>query len=300
MDAFSFPHKTRELQNHHFDSTVWNDFRFRDDDIVISTYGKSGTTWMQQIVGQLVFDGAENLPIHEMSPWLDLRVPPAHVKLDLMEAQKHRRFIKTHLPVDALVFSPVAKYIYIGRDGRDAVWSFYNHWVNANDKFYAAINDTPGRVGPPMPRCEKDVVSVFRDWLENDGEPFWSLWEHVRGWWSVRSLPNVLFVHYANLKRDLPGQMRRISRFLDIPIDQERWPAIVEHCTFDYMKNNAALVTPLGGLLFEGGGKTFINKGTNGRWRELLTPADITAYESRALAELGPECAHWLESGELP
>ena len=51
------PVKTRELHNHHFDSTIWNDFAFRDDDIVIATYAKSGTTWTQQIVGQLIFGG---------------------------------------------------------------------------------------------------------------------------------------------------------------------------------------------------------------------------------------------------
>lgn len=51
--------KTRELHNHHMDSTVWNDFRFRDDDIAIATYGKSETTWPQQIVSQLIFNGAE-------------------------------------------------------------------------------------------------------------------------------------------------------------------------------------------------------------------------------------------------
>src|SRR5687768_13845331 len=50
-----WPQKTRELHNHHFDSTIWNDFQFRDDDIVISTYAKSGTTWVQQIVAQLLF-----------------------------------------------------------------------------------------------------------------------------------------------------------------------------------------------------------------------------------------------------
>lgn len=70
------PVKTRELHNHHSDSTIWNDLKFRDDDIVIATYAKSGTTWLQQIVSQLIFDGQEGLPVAEMSPWLDLRVPP--------------------------------------------------------------------------------------------------------------------------------------------------------------------------------------------------------------------------------
>jgi len=52
--------------------------------------------------------------------------------------------------VDALVFSSKAKYLYIGRDGRDVVWSMYNHHANANEKWYAALNDTPGRFGPPI------------------------------------------------------------------------------------------------------------------------------------------------------
>jgi aryl sulfotransferase len=127
------PVKTREIHNHHFDSTIWNDFNFRDDDIVISTYGKSGTTWVQQIVAQLLFNGAEGLEVADMSPWLDLRVPPKDIKLPMVEAQTHRRFLKTHLPVDALVFSDRARYLYIGRDGRDVLWSMYNHHCTANE-----------------------------------------------------------------------------------------------------------------------------------------------------------------------
>ena len=76
---------------------------------------------MQQIVAQLIFNGEEDLPVAEMSPWVDLRLPPKEVKMPMIEAQEHRRFLKTHLPVDALVFSPKAKYIYIARDGRDVV-----------------------------------------------------------------------------------------------------------------------------------------------------------------------------------
>jgi aryl sulfotransferase len=85
-----WPTKIRELHNHHFDSTIWNDLRFRDD-IVISTYAKSGTTWMQQIVGQMLFGPDPDLEVAEMSPWLDLRVPPKAVKLPMVEAWRRRR-----------------------------------------------------------------------------------------------------------------------------------------------------------------------------------------------------------------
>jgi aryl sulfotransferase len=148
-DEQGWPIKTRNIRNHHMDSTIWDEFRFRDDDIVIATYAKSGTTWVQQIVSQLLFHGATGLDVAEMSPWLDLRVPPKEVKLPAVEAQAHRRFLKTHLPVDALVYSPKAKYIYIGRDGRDVMWSMHNHFANANELLYQLLNDTPAASAPP-------------------------------------------------------------------------------------------------------------------------------------------------------
>lgn len=206
MTAIACPRKTRELHSHHFDSTVWNDVRFRTDDIVIGTYAKSGTTWTQQIVAQLLFNGAENLEVAEMSPWVDLRVPPKEVKLPAIEAQTHRRFLKTHLPVDALVFSPQARYLYIARDGRDVVWSLCNHHVNANATWYALLNDTPGRAGPPIERPPSSVRRYFLDWLERDGHPFWPFWENIRSWWEIRHLPNVMLLHFDCLKRDMGGQ----------------------------------------------------------------------------------------------
>jgi len=214
----AWPVKAREIHNHHFDSTMWNDFAFRDDDIVIATYAKSGTTWTQQIVGQLLFGGAADVPVSELSPWLDLRVPAAAEKLGHLEAQTHRRFVKTHLPVDALVYSPRAKYLYIGRDGRDVLWSLYNHHVNANADFYAKLNDTPGRVGPAIEPPAGDVRQYFLEWLARDGFPFWSLWENVRSWWAIRHLPNLLLVHFANLKADPEAEIRRIAEFLEVPI----------------------------------------------------------------------------------
>ncbi len=294
-----YPQKQRELHNHHFDSTIWNDFAFRDDDIIIASYAKSGTTWVQQILSQLIFDGEEGLPVAEMSPWLDLRVPPKDVKLPEVEKQTHRRFLKTHLPVDALVFSPQAKYIYIGRDGRDVVWSMYNHHTNANRLWYEALNDSPGRVGLPIEPPPDDITSYFDDWLAKDGHPFWPFWENVGSWWQIRELPNVLLIHFGQLKADMPGEIRRIAEFIGTPIDDAKWDAILEHCSFAYMKANATASVPLGGAFWDGGAETFVHKGTNGRWRDTLSAMASTAYERKAQSELGPECAEWLETGTL-
>lgn len=298
MNSTPIPQKMREFQNHHFDSTIWNEFNFRNDDIIIATYAKSGTTWMQQIVAQLLFNAAEGLEVADMSPWLDLRVPPKDIKLPLVEAQTHRRFIKTHLPVDALVFSEKAKYIYIGRDGRDVVWSMYNHHASANNQWYAMLNDTPGRVGEPIDKPPADVRQYYHEWLDGNGHPWWPFWENIRTWWDIRNLPNVYLIHFANLKRDMPGEIRKLAEFLEIPINEDKWESILYHCSFDYMKANATKSVPLGGLFWDGGAQTFIHKGVNGVWRDVLTEAESLQYEQLALAELGEECAHWLATGK--
>ena len=298
-NTVAWPRKARELMNHHMDSTVWNDFVFRDDDVVIVTYAKSGTTWMQQIVGQLVFQGDEKIAMHAISPWVDLRVPPATEKLAMLEAQTHRRIVKTHLPLDALVFSPKAKYIYIGRDGRDVLFSFYHHHSTANALWYQIMNDTPGLVGPPIEPPDPDVRRYFRTWLQRDGYPLWAFWGNVASWWAARDLPNVKLVHFNALKTDLPGEMRAIADFLDIEVPEDVWPAIIEHCSFDYMKAHADKVAPLGGAVFEGGARDFMNKGVNGRWKDTLSEAESHDYEKMAVEKLGPECARWLATGDL-
>ena len=294
-----FPIKQRELHSHHFDSTVWNDLKFRPDDIVVATYGKSGTTWLQQILGQLIFNGAEGIPVAELSPWLDLRVPPKEVKLGGLEAQQNRRFIKTHLPVDALVFKPEVKHIFVARDGRDVMWSMHHHHIKGNEKFYGALNETPGLVGPPLEKPNEDVVAYFNEWLDKDGYPFWPFWENIRSWWEIQQLDNVMLLHFLNLKQDMPGEIRKIAAYLNIEIDESKWEDILEHCSFDYMKAHAELSAPLGGAFWHGGAQSFINKGTNGRWRDMLSAEESARYEQMAIDNLGPECAHWLLTGEL-
>lgn len=310
-----YPTRTREYHNHHFDSSIWNDLKLRPDDIFITSYCKSGTTWMQQIgrlcdsrrkcrcadhvVCQLIFDGKEGLDLPAISPWIDLRIPPKEVRLAMVDHQENRRFIKSHAPVDGVGIQPEHKYIVLFRDGRDAIWSLYNHMSKGNDAFFAALNDTPGLVGDRLVRPTQGPRQYFLDFFQCNGDfifPF-SFWDYLRSWWAVRHLPNVKIVHYAHLKADLEGEMRSVAKFLDIPVLEERWLTYIEHCSFEYMKDHAVECTPMGGQLFEGGAKTFINKGTNGRWKDQLTPEDIAMYECQAEKELGSELAQFLATG---
>lgn len=294
-----WPKKLREYQNHHMDSTRWNDFDHRDGDIVIATWVKSGTTWMQQIVGQLLFNGAEDIPVMDICPWLDLRIIPKEETFEMLAQQSHRRFLKTHLPADTVPIQSNVKYIFVGRDGRDALWSWHHHHSQLTDQGYEAFNKTPGLVGYPLPRPNPDIVEYFRNWLSNDGYPIWPFFSNIRSWWEIRNLPNTLFVHFNELKEDLSGQMRRVAEFLEQPIDETNWPIQVEHCTFEYMKDHAEALTPMLEQMFSGGAKAFINKGTNARWRDALSEEDVRNYESIALRELGPQCAKWLATGEM-
>jgi aryl sulfotransferase len=300
QQKIAWPRKTRVLKNHHLDSTNWDGLAYRDGDIVIATYSKSGTTWMQQIVGQLIFAGAPDVAVQQLSPWLDVRLMPKEALHALLEAQTHRRFMKTHLPVDALGIEPAVRYIYVARDGRDVAWSCYRHQTNVSADWYALVNDTPGRVGPPFERPAESFRDYFRAWLERDGHPFWPFWDNVRSWWAARHLPNVRLVHFSSLRRDLAREIRSVARFLDIKIDERSFPAMLTHCSLDYMKENAPRLTPGGSAFFENGGAAFFGKGTNGGWRDVLMEEDSRRYEAAAEVELGTACAHWLATGELP
>jgi aryl sulfotransferase len=299
------PQRVRVYQHHHVDSTRWDDFKPRTDDIVIATAYKAGTTWMQTIVGNLIFwDSKLPEPVRDLSPWIDLRLIPKEEVEQKIEAQTHRRFLKSHLPLNTLPYFTGVKYIYVGRDGRDLFMSFWNHYKSYKPEFLDIVNNTPGRVGDPLPPCPEDIYELWRGWItkgwfewEEDGYPFGSIFDHVQTWWNFRHLPNILLVHFNDLLNDLEGEMRRVAGFLEIEVDETAWPSLVEKATFATMKKNAEQVTLMSEDIFTGGAQQFIYKGTNGRWRGVLSQHDISLYEQVVEKRLSPDCAQWLEHG---
>jgi aryl sulfotransferase len=292
--------------NHHIDGTRWQQFTPRPDDIVISTSIKSGTTWMQQIVMHLIFQDLQPRSTGEYSPWIDYSPEPLENVIEQVEKQTHRRYLKSHLPLDGLLYFPQVKYIVVGRDARDVFMSLWNHYSNYTPEYFDEVNNAPGRVGAPLPNCPTDIREFWQWWMtrgwfewESEGYPHWSNLHHIQTWWEYRHLPNILLVHYNDLLRDLPAELQRVADYLDIDIKPDTLSAIAEAVTFRSMKQNAEKIMPGADFVWAGGAQTFINKGTNGRWRDVLTEDDLKLYEAAVARELTPDCAHWLEHGLL-
>jgi aryl sulfotransferase len=308
MTATSGPACTRLYRNHHLDSRRWEKVRFRPDDILISTSYKAGTTWTQRIVSLLIFGpGPLPAPLFALSPWIDARFFPIPLETIVagIEAQSHRRFLKTHLPLDGLPWDPDVKYVMVGRDGRDVFMSLVNHYGSYTDLAYQLFNSGADLEGDPLPRCPDDVHELFDGWVhrgwfpwENDGWPMWSHLHHAQSFWEHRNEPNIHFVHYADLKADLEGEMRRLAQFLGITVSEADWPVLAGKATFAAMRDEAiALEDPAQPEFFAGGQARFFFKGTNGRWRDVLTNAELIEYDKAVKRTLSPECAAWLEQG---
>jgi aryl sulfotransferase len=296
-------------QNHHLDSTRWQRFAPRDGDIVIASSIKSGTTWMQEIVRHLLFWGQEDsawrtVPIFAMAPWLDQRMSPLGPVIEGLEAQLHRRFIKTHLPLDGLPYYPQVKYIVMGRDPRDVFMSFWNHYANYTD--IEGLNNIPGRVGSPLPSDPLDLHTGWHNWItrgwfewESEGYPFWGNMHHTQTWWNYRHLDNIHFVHYNDLLRELHNEIRRVADFLSISISDDAVVAMLPELSLEAMRRNGEFSLPAPANVWKEGPQTFFFKGTNGRWHGVLTDEELAMYEEKAARVLTSDCRAWLEQGRI-
>jgi aryl sulfotransferase len=298
------PAAGRVYQNHHLDSTRWNYFQPRVGDIVIATSYKSGTTWMQGIVRQLLFLNQPPPPLDDVSPWLDRRGLPIDEVIAKLEQQTHRRFIKTHLALDGLKFFPQVKYIIVGRDPRDVFMSLWNHYSNYTAAQYENLNDTPGRVGPPLPCSPPDIHSFWQGWMrrgwfawESEGYPFWGNLHHSQAWWEYRHLENILFVHFNDLRSDLKSEIRRIADFLDISVSDESVAKIAGAVSLEAMRREAEQKDPGMATSFQGGAKTFFFKGVNGRWKDVLSAEELELYKRKVTTVLTPAATEWIENG---
>ncbi|HEY2355899.1 MAG TPA: sulfotransferase domain-containing protein [Phenylobacterium sp.] len=298
---------SRRVLSRVYDSARWAGWKPRDDDIVIATYAKVGTTWMQRIVSLLVFAAPAPVDLRGASVWPDARFGPIEPEWAAAEAMTHRRFFKAHLPYDALPIYAGVKLIHVARDGRDAALSLHNHLANFTPQMLAQFDErllNDPKFSAPFPRfAADDPATFFHLWLtdgdtDGDGDTGASFFHLENSFWAVREQPDVLMVHYADLKKDLLGEMRRIAAYLAIEIPQALWPSLLQAASIDSMRREAATT---GGMdfVFQGGADRFFNKGVNGRWQGMFTPEDLALYDAKIRASFTPDQAFWLEHGRL-
>ena len=297
----------KEYRTWSLDSRRWLAYQPRAGDIVVGTYPKCGTTWMQRIVNLLIFQSAEPRPVSKLSPWYDMRIAATTDEINgVLAAQTHRRAVKTHLPFDGLPIFRDARYIHVARDGRDACLSYHNHCLGLMpeviDRFSKAGLDDP-KIARPFPPIPVDAAEFFHRWLTQSHLPGHStgylnlpFFEFHKTYWAERESPNLLLVHYVDLKRDLSKEMRRVAGFLEVAIDEETWPTLVQAATFETMKKQGRDLMPNVMALFDNGADRFFNKAESGRWRDVFHAEDLALYESQA-AKQEPAFARWLAAG---
>jgi aryl sulfotransferase len=285
----------RPYRNAVSDNRRWAPFRPRPGDVFVCTPPKCGTTWTQTIIASLLWpDGRAPGPVMTISPWIEFELFPVEQVIELLEAQTHRRFLKTHTPADGIPFFADAQYVVVGRDGRDAFMSLCNHLERFRDDVRGELNARGAADGvPPMPGWDGDVHGLFARWLT---ESLVLHFEHLASFWARRHDPRVLLVHFNDLKADLAGEMRRIADFLGIAVPAALWPAAVERCTFEAMRARGDEIGAFD-VVFRGGAEGFLFKGTNGRWRDVLRPEELAAYAARAAELMPPEAVAWMERG---
>ena len=181
--------------------------------------------------------------------------------------------------------------------------SLWNHYTNQTDETYARLNDTPGRVGAALPRAGTDIHDFWQGWCkcgwfddETDGWPFWSHLGITQSWWDHRHQPNILTLHYADMKSDTSAAVRRIADFIGVELSQPRLENIVAAVAFDAMKQQGKNYAPGGGEPWKGGANTFMHKGVNGRWRDIFSTDELALYDDACARALSPDCRAWLEN----
>lgn len=280
------------------DSRTWRHFNARAGDVIVATPPKSGTTWTQGILA-LLFTGDPNVEANPSvnAPWFDVNFHDHEEVVERLDAQTHRRQIKTHTPLDGLPMWDALRYICVYRHPIDVHFSARKHVANyseevANDRLAVDKNHFPD-----------DPRESFHIFLTTDAhEDHGTLKLIVRHYLEcLRAEPreNLLRLHYADMTRDLSGQIKRIAAHVGVEHPPALMEKLAEAATFKSMKANAdrfALAQGRGVWRNDAG---FFDSATSNKWEGVLTQEDVAAYDAAISKLISPEERKWLEWGAL-
>lgn len=199
----------------------------RPDDVFVVTQMKCGTTWMQHVVYEVLMRGQGNLvetgtAMYAVSPWIEGRKSVPMEQAPLVGSERPSRIIKTHMPVVLCPYNEQARYVYVAR-----------HPVSCFASCIDFVDTNVGGMAPDIPAFEK--------WYTSPDLMWWGTWtDHVKGWWSrAQSSPNVLFVYFEDMRRDLGAVVVQVADFLGVaPLSEAELAAVVRKCGFAYMQEH--------------------------------------------------------------
>ncbi|XP_056389288.1 sulfotransferase 1C1-like isoform X2 [Hyla sarda] len=232
-DMKNFTCKMGEIQGVPFPETtceIWDkiyNFQAREDDILIATFPKAGTTWMQEIVDLILLNGdverSMRAPSFMKVPFIDLNAKPRIPGVEAANTMESPRLIKTHFQIQLVppsFWEKNVKVVYVARNAKDCVVSYY-HFQRMNKAL-------------PDPGTWNEYFSMFLA-----GKNPWGSWfDNVIGWWKAKDKHQILYVFYEDMIEDPKREIRKISKFLGKDLTEEVLDTIQLHTSFDAMKEN--------------------------------------------------------------
>jgi hypothetical protein len=288
------------------DNARWQGLELRPGDIIITTPPKCGTTWTQMLVALLIFDGPE-FPdsLDHLSPWVDMQARPVQEVHARYAAQTHRRFLKSHTPLDGLPWRDDVHYVVVGRDPRDVAISMEHHQANMDRRRLLelraqALGEDPAAIPTPFEQ-DPDPAQRWRDFVESDDihgpVSLHAVLRQLAIAWDRRAAANVALFHFADYKADLPGEIARLGRAVNIPVGAPRAEALAAYASLDAMRDRAEDVVPSASLGTWHDTKAFLRAGGMGEWQARVSPADRARYDERVRALAAPDLAAWAHGG---
>ncbi|KAJ6646746.1 Luciferin sulfotransferase [Pseudolycoriella hygida] len=217
-------------------------FEARSDDIWISTYSRSGTTWTQEMIwllcNDLNYEAAKAAPLMVRFPYFELEgflpgvkeldepndvIAPSAV--EILGKMTSQRFIKTHLPIQLMPHDALAKgckIVYVARNPKDVLASL-SHFVKNPGILY------------------EGNFQQLADFFIDDLIVYSPFFEHIKDGWNRRNESNVLFLFYEDLVMDLKNSLKKLANFLERPLSDNDLPELMQHLNIKNFKQNESI-----------------------------------------------------------